>query len=145
MALQITRGVILKVASIEVKKLLTSAEPVVSIVALIILKAISVIIIVGTVVKLIYRICVNKSVPAIAGARFVVSLRGDILSPKYAPEITAPATIPPGIPRAVVPIPIKAIPTVAEVVQELPVAIDIIAAITTEAGRNISGLSTCKP
>ena len=43
------------------------------------------------------------------------------------------------------PIPTKAIPTVAEVVQELPVAIEIIAAITTEAGKNISGLKTCNP
>ena len=48
------------------------------------------------------------------------------------------------MPRAV-PIPTKAIPTVAEVVQELPVAIEITAAIITEAGRNISGLSTCNP
>ncbi len=29
-----------------------------------------------------------------AGARLVVSLRGDILSPKYAPERIAPAVIP---------------------------------------------------
>ena len=45
-------------------------------------KMISVMIKVGTVVYIMYRICVNKSVPAIAGARFVVSDRGDILSPK---------------------------------------------------------------
>ena len=88
--------------------------------------------------------CVNKSVPAIAGARFVVSLSGDILSPKYAPDITAPAIIPGDIPSAL-PIPTSAIPTVADVVQELPVAIDITAAIITEAGKNISGLNTCKP
>ena len=37
---------------------------------------------VGTVVIVIYLICVNKSVPAIAGAKLVVSLKGDILSPK---------------------------------------------------------------
>ena len=49
---------------------------------------------------------VNKSVPAIAGARFVVSDRGDILSPKYAPDITAPAVRPFEISKAL-PIPIK--------------------------------------
>ena len=43
---------------------------------------IRVIIILGTVVHNIYWICSNKLVPAIAGARFVVSERGDILSPK---------------------------------------------------------------
>ena len=48
------------------------------------------------------------------------------------------------MPRAV-PMPTSAIPTVAEVVQELPVAMDIIAAIITDAGKNISGLNTCKP
>ena len=36
----------------------------------------------GIVVYIIYLMCVNKSVPAIAGARFVVSDKGDILSPK---------------------------------------------------------------
>ena len=38
--------------------------------------------IVGTVVKDMYFMWVNKSVPAIAGAKFVVSESGDILSPK---------------------------------------------------------------
>ena len=86
--------------------------------------------------------CVNKSVPEIADAKFVVSLSGDSLSPKYAPEITAPAIIPAGIPNAV-PIPTSAIPTVAEVVHELPVAIEIMAAIITDAGKNMAGLNTC--
>ena len=36
----------------------------------------------GPVVRVMYRMCVKISVPAIAGARFVVSERGDILSPK---------------------------------------------------------------
>ena len=74
--------VILKVVLMVSNKLLTSERPVVVIVKLKIPKTISVIIIVGTVVIVIYFICVNKSVPAIAGARFVVSLSGDILSPK---------------------------------------------------------------
>lgn len=42
---------------------------------------------------------VNKSVPAIAGAKLVVSDRADNLSPKYAPDIIDPATIPTGIPK----------------------------------------------
>jgi hypothetical protein len=66
---------------------------------------------------------VYKFVSVIAGARFVVSLSGDILSPKYAPEITAPAVIPEGILKAI-PTATKAIPTVAEVVYELPVVSD---------------------
>ena len=36
----------------------------------------------GTVVIVIYRIWVKRSVPAMAGARLVVSDIGDILSPK---------------------------------------------------------------
>ena len=91
-----------------------------------------------------YLIWLNNSPPAIAGAKFVVSLNGDILSPKYAPDKTAPAVIPTSIP-SVFPIPINAIPIVADVVQELPVAIDIIAQIITQAARNIVGLSICKP
>ena len=43
---------------------------------------INVIIMEGMVVYIIYLICVIKSVPAMAGAKFVVSERGDILSPK---------------------------------------------------------------
>ena len=88
--------------------------------------------------------CVNKSVPAMAGAKLVVSLIGEILSPKYAPESTAPAVMPNGTPKASA-IPIKAIPTVAEVVQELPVATEITAQITTHAGRKIVGFNTCNP
>ena len=48
----------------------------------IIKKSIIVIIKVGTVVIVIYFMWLNRSPPAIAGARFVVSLSGDILSPK---------------------------------------------------------------
>jgi hypothetical protein len=36
----------------------------------------------GTVVHTMWRMCVKRSVPAIAGARLVVSESGDILSPK---------------------------------------------------------------
>ena len=73
---------ILKVELIDTSKLSMSAEPVTSILKLRIVKNNKVITILGTVVKVMYLICVNKSVPAIAGARFVVSLKGDILSPK---------------------------------------------------------------
>ena len=66
----------------EANKLLISAFPDVSIVPLKIAKTTRVINIVGTVVYAIYFMCVNKSVPAIAGAKFVVSESGDILSPK---------------------------------------------------------------
>ena len=88
--------------------------------------------------------CENNLLPAIAAAKFVVSDKGDILSPKYAPEITAPAVIPRGMPIAL-PIPIKAIPTVADVVQELPVAIEIMAQIITQDGRKKDGCNICSP
>ena len=99
---------------------------------------------VGTVVIIMYRIWVNKSVPAMADARLVVSDKGDILSPKYAPEITAPATTPGGKPIAF-PIPTNAIPTVADVVQLLPVATEITEQITTVDGRKMDGCNTFKP
>ena len=83
---------------------------------------------------------VNSSPPAMAGAKFVVSLRGESLSPKYAPEITAPAIIPEGSPNAF-PIPINAIPTVADVDQLLPVANEITVQINTQAGRKKLGLA----
>ena len=73
----------------------------------------------GIVVYIIYFICVNKSVPAMAEAKLVVSDNGDILSPKYAPDIIAPPISPVGIPRTF-PIPSKAIPIVAIVLHELP-------------------------
>ncbi len=99
---------------------------------------------VGIVVLAMCRIWVNKSVPAMAGARLVVSDNGDILSPKYAPEIMAPAMIPSSNPNAF-PIPNKATPTVATVVQLLPVATDTMALIKQAANKNKVGLSTCKP
>ena len=85
-------------------------------------------------VIIIYLICSNKSEPTTAAAKLVVSLNGDILSPKYAPDITAPATTPTSNPSAF-PIPIKAIPIVADVDQLLPVASATIALTTTQAGK----------
>ena len=81
---------------------------------------------------------VKRLDPETAGAKLVVSLKGDSLSPKYAPEITAPATIPSGISIAL-PIPINAIPTVAEVVQLLPVEMDIMAHMIKQEGKKIVG------
>ncbi len=89
-------------------------------------------------------ICSNSSEPAIAGAKFVVSERGDILSPKYAPDIIAPAIIGVGMPRPW-PIPRSAIPTVPAVVQELPVARETIEHIIQEATKNILGEMILSP
>ena len=91
---------------------------------------------VGNVVNIIYLICEYKSVPEIAEARLVVSLSGDILSPKYAPEITAPALIPGFILNAE-PIATKAIPIVAEVIYELPAVNDTNAVIINVNGKKI--------
>ena len=110
----------------------------------IIKKIINVIIKVGMVVYIIYLIWIKRSVPDIAAARFVVSDRGDILSPKYAPEIIDPATKPWDIPNTS-PIPISAIPIVAIVDQELPEAKETMAHIIQEAKRKISGLRICRP
>ena len=46
----------------------------------------------GIIVQNIDLICVNTSVPAAAGAMFVVSENGDILSPNIAPDTDMPAT-----------------------------------------------------
>ena len=56
----------------------------------------------------------------------------------------APAVIPKEIPKASA-IPIRAIPTVAEVVQLLPVATEITEQISTQAARNIVGFNICRP
>ena len=98
----------------------------------------------GIVVYIIYLIWENKLLEDIAAARFVVSERGDILSPKYAPEIIAPATNPSEIPSTW-PIPIRAIPTVAIVDHELPEASDTIAQIKHDAIKKYSGFKICKP
>src|SRR5690606_3727711 len=75
-------GLILKEASMDDKMACVSTFPVVLIFSPIMIKTIRVISIVGTVVIVIYLMCVNKSVPAMAGARLVVSLKGESLSPK---------------------------------------------------------------
>ena len=98
----------------------------------------------GTVVTAMNLICVNRGVPAEEEASTVVSDRGEILSPKYAPEMMAPAIHPGSYPCAV-PIPTKATPMVAIVVHELPVITEINAQIMHDAKRNISGMMTFIP
>ena len=77
-------------------------------------------------------------------ANTVVSLIIEILSPKYAPEIIAPAIHPSSKPRAR-PIPIRATPSVAIVVHEEPVSSDMIAHMIHEAGKNIEGWRIFRP
>jgi len=71
-------------------------------------------------------------------ASIVVSDSGEILSPKYAPEIMAPA-IQPSLNPCALPIPIRAIPIVAIVVHELPVITEINAQMMQVDARKKSG------
>ena len=81
-------GLMLKLLSIAINKFVISSEfCVLSIESPMNKKMRSDMTKLGIVVYIMYLIWVNKSVPAIAGARFVVSDKGDILSPKYAPDI----------------------------------------------------------
>ena len=91
-----------------------------------------------------YFICSKRFDPEAAAAKLVVSLNGDILSPKYAPEIIAPATIPKSKPNAF-PIPISPIPTVADVDQLLPVARATILLIITQDGKKNDTLTNFSP
>ena len=74
----------------------------------------------GMVVHIKFLIWANKSVPAIADARLVESDRGEVLSPKIAPDKIAPATKA-GLIFIVIPIPKRAIPIVEMVVKALPI------------------------
>jgi hypothetical protein len=73
-----------------------------------------------------------------------VSLSGEILSPKYAPDIMAPA-IHPGLNPITEPMPIKATPMVAIVVHELPVSTEMAAHTAQAITRKNVGLSTRNP
>lgn len=64
---------------------------------------------------------VKRSLSATAEARLVESDSGDILSPKIAPEMMAPAVIA-GLIPSVLPIPKRAMPTVEMVVKPEPMA-----------------------
>ena len=78
----------------------------------------------GMVVCIMFLICSNKSMPTILAAMLVVSDNGDILSPKSAPETTAPATMA-GLALKASVMPKNATPTVAQVVKPLPSATPI--------------------
>ncbi|MPN51770.1 hypothetical protein SDC9_199419 [bioreactor metagenome] len=86
----------------------------------------------------------NNVDPAIAGARFVVSDKGDILSPKYAPDTIQPAANGTDTPRPEA-IPISATPTVPAVVQELPVAKATILHKNNAVTKKNVGDNICKP
>ena len=74
----------------------------------------------GIVVQSIFLICSKSETPTVSDARLVVSESGDILSPRKAPEMTAPAVMASDKSKAPA-IPIKATPIVADVVNELPI------------------------
>ena len=98
----------------------------------------------GTVVGNIPRMCSQRSTPAAAGVKLVVSDNGDILSPKKAPETIAPPVSDGGIPSPK-PIPIIARPTVPTVPHEVPVATEMIEQIRQTETRNDEGEKTLKP
>ena len=74
----------------------------------------------------------------------VESDRGDSLSPKYAPEMMAPAVMAGGMPRPA-PTPYSAMPTVPTVDQEEPVDMEKMAQIIMVATMKILGLRTFRP
>lgn len=82
--------------------------------------------------------CLNSGVPLTDAASTVVSLSGLILSPKYAPEIIAPAVHPVSNPKAR-PMPSSAMPIVAIVVHDDPVITDTTALMTHAEARNTAG------
>ena len=90
------------------------------------------------------RMWLQRSVPATAGVRLVVSDSGDILSPKKAPETTAPAAQYSGTPSAWA-MPMMARPTVPTVPHEVPVASETTVARMQVAGRKMRGLSMPRP
>src|SRR3546814_14531249 len=90
----------------------------------------------GTVVGIMFLMCENRSTPVTAGARFVVSESGDTLSPKNAPDTTAPAVQYIGMPTPA-PIPIRDSPTVPTVPHDVPRASDTSEQKTTAPARKI--------
>ena len=98
----------------------------------------------GTVVPIMKRIWSNSLTPATAGAKFVVSDNGLILSPNNAPETIAPAASAGEIPSAI-PIPNKATPTVPTVVKALPVNDETIIVMSKTLGKNHCAEIVSKP
>ena len=98
----------------------------------------------GTVVCIMQRICLKRSAPDTEDASTVVSDIGDTLSPKYAPDIMAPAVNGSGMPSAL-PMPSKAMPIVAIVVHDVPVITDTSEEMMQAHGRNNDGVIICTP
>ena len=88
--------------------------------------------------------CLNRGTPRLPEARVVVSLSGEILSPKYAPLIMAPATHPSPKPCAR-PMPMRAMPMVAMVVHDEPVMTLTKAQMAQVEARKMSGCMICTP
>src|SRR5690606_22761570 len=86
----------------------------------------------GTDVQTWRLMCSRTSTPTTCEARIVVSESGDVLSPRYAPETTAPAVISGETPRATA-MPTNPTPTVPAVVHELPMHSATIPQITAAA------------
>lgn len=82
-----------------------------------------------------FLICANNSDSAMAEAKFVESDSGDVLSPKIAPEMIAPATNA-GLKPIVVPIPNRAIPIVEMIVNALPMEVPMMAQTRKTDGTN---------
>ena len=76
----------------------------------------------GPAVQTMFRTCCPtvRPPPTSRGTRIVVSDSGVILSPKYAPQMTAPAATASSSPRTLL-MPTNATPRVPAVVHELPV------------------------
>src|SRR5574344_1057063 len=98
----------------------------------------------GIVVIVIYFTCLYRLTPATDAERLVVSERGETLSPKYAPEMIAPASQPTGSP-IIVPALSMATPMVPTVVHELPARSDTIAQSRNVTSRNTLGWITISP
>ena len=95
-----SHGVILNVARNDAENSAICAGSLISCVNPTIVKTTSAMVNDGTVVIIIYRIWVKSGVSADDEANTVVSDSGETLSPKYAPEIIAPAIQPSSKPCA---------------------------------------------
>ena len=98
----------------------------------------------GPAVQNMLRMCspVVRPPPTSRGTRIVVSDSGVILSPKYAPQMTAPGGDLRGDAHAASPSRRTRRPSVPAVVHELPVTIPTIAQIAAVARKNTLGLSS---
>src|SRR6516164_1706232 len=99
----------------------------------------------GPTVHTMPRMCwFTVTPPTRLGTKIVVSDSGDILSPMYAPEMTAPAVIAVDIFRTGA-MPTNATPSVAAVVQELPLTAPTAAQMTAMMAKKMAGRSSARP